>query len=63
MDVSTSFGVVRVYHFAGPPGDREVPVVLLHGHFASSLMWQLNLKKLLEKYPVYTLDFPGKVSG
>lgn len=28
LDVSTSFGVVRVYDYAGPQGDREVPVVL-----------------------------------
>lgn len=57
LDLSTSYGTVRVYHFAGPTGR---PVVLLPGRNASTPMWGANLPGLLAHRQVFTVDLLGE---
>ncbi len=56
-DLKTSFGVVRVYEYLPKHGQGATPMVLFHGHYASSLMWEPNLKAFIDIMPVYLLDF------
>lgn len=57
-DVSTSFGVVRVYRFTGLP--ERAPVVLLPGRNASTPMWRVNIPLLLPHRPVIGVDMLGE---
>jgi pimeloyl-ACP methyl ester carboxylesterase len=58
IDVSTSFGNVRVYRFDGP--SQGTPVVLLPGRNASTPMYGDNLPPLLERRTVYCVDLLGE---
>lgn len=64
LDLRTSFGVVRLYRFAGATESKESggvpPVVLLPGTLASTPMWGANLPSLLEVSSVYALDMIGE---
>jgi pimeloyl-ACP methyl ester carboxylesterase len=57
-DLSTGFGVVRVYRFAGQ-GDG-VPVLLLPGRNGPTPAYATNLPPLLEHRDVYCLDLLGE---
>ncbi len=56
-DVKTMFGVVRVYEYLPKERQEATPLVFFHGHYASSLMWEPNLKAFLGSAPIYLLDF------
>ena len=58
LDVSTTFGTVRVYRFGPLPTER--PVVLLPGRNASTPMWADNLPGLLVRRTVYCVDLLGE---
>ena len=58
-DVRTSFGVVRVYRFAGAQ-PRKAPLVLLPGRASASPVWADNLPALLRLRSVYTIDLLGE---
>jgi pimeloyl-ACP methyl ester carboxylesterase len=58
LDVRTSFGVVRIYRYAGT-GAAE-PLVLLPGRASASPVWADNLPSLLRLADVYTLDLLGE---
>lgn len=58
FDVSTSFGTVRAYRFAGP--DIGAPAVLLPGRNASTPMYLTNLGPLLAHRTVYGIDLLGE---
>ncbi|MFS0704544.1 alpha/beta fold hydrolase [Cellulomonas sp. 179-A 9B4 NHS] len=58
-DVRTSFGVVRVYRFAGT-ADRATPLVLLPGTASGTPVWADNLPSLVEVADVYALDLLGE---
>lgn len=59
LDVRTTFGIVRVYRFAGAePG--EPPLVLLPGTVSASPVWADNLPSLLRLRTVYTVDLLGE---
>ncbi len=58
-DINTSFGEVRVYLFVKEGLKTKPPLVLLHGHYASSIMWQPNLYAFMEEGPVYAEDLVG----
>lgn len=61
IDLRTSFGVVRLYRWAGTgSGTGTPPVVLLPGTSASTPMWADNLPSLLEVADVYALDMIGE---
>lgn len=57
LDVSTSFGQVRVYRYGPSTG---APLVLLHGFMGSGAMWVSNIAGLAESNPVYVLDQLGQ---
>ena len=59
-DVKTSFGTVRVYYYVNELSKMNVPLLLLHGRYTSSLMWKENLPAFMEKYPVYMIDIIGE---
>jgi pimeloyl-ACP methyl ester carboxylesterase len=59
LDVRTSFGVVRVYRFAGAQ-PRKAPLVLLPGRASASPVWADNLPALLKLRSVYTIDLLGE---
>jgi pimeloyl-ACP methyl ester carboxylesterase len=58
FDVTTSFGTVRAYRFAGP--DTGSPVVLLPGRNACTPMYKTNLDALLNLRTVYGIDLLGE---
>ncbi|WJK43199.1 alpha/beta hydrolase [Solwaraspora sp. WMMA2056] len=58
-DVRTSYGVVRLYHFAGAEPDAN-PLLLLPGRTAASPVWADNLPALLRLRSVYTIDLLGE---
>lgn len=58
MDVRSSFGVVRVYRFAGT-GEAS-PMLLLPGTASSTPVWADNMPSLLALGDVYTLDLLGE---
>jgi pimeloyl-ACP methyl ester carboxylesterase len=59
LDVRTSFGVVRVYRFAGAQ-TTKAPLVLLPGRASASPVWADNLPALLKLRSVYTIDLLGE---
>lgn len=46
------------YELVGKPGD-DMPLVLLHGMFASRRMWDLNRTALAARFPLVLVDLPG----
>jgi pimeloyl-ACP methyl ester carboxylesterase len=59
IDVRTSYGVVRLYHFAGA-SPTATPLLLLPGRAAASPVWADNLPSLLRVRSVYTVDLLGE---
>ena len=59
LDVRTSYGVVRLYRFAGAEPDAD-PLLLLPGRAAASPVWADNLPALLRLRSVYTIDLLGE---
>jgi pimeloyl-ACP methyl ester carboxylesterase len=59
LDVRTSYGIVRVYHFAGAAPDED-PLVLLPGRASASPIWADNLPSLLRLRSAYTVDLLGE---
>lgn len=57
LDVSTTYGRVRVYRY-GP--DDGVPIVLLHGRAGTTVMWERNIPGLASTHPVYAIDSLGE---
>jgi len=62
IDIETSFGLARVYHFGEEKNKDKTPLVLLHGHYASSYMWFLNIPEFMKDRPVYAFDIIGESS-
>jgi pimeloyl-ACP methyl ester carboxylesterase len=62
LDIRTSFGVVRLYHFAGTgPADADAtPLLLLPGRAAPSPVWADNLPALRQLRSVYAVDLLGE---
>lgn len=60
VDVRTSFGVVRLYHFAGGADPAAAPLLLLPGRASASPVWADNLPSLLRQRSVYTVDLLGE---
>ena len=61
LDVRTTYGIVRLYRFAGAEPDRA-PLVLVPGRAAASPLWADNLPDLLRLRTVYTIDLLGEPS-
>ncbi len=57
IDVSTTYGHVRVYRY-GP--DAGTPIVLLHGRAGTTVMWEQNIPGLAATHPVYAIDVLGE---
>ena len=58
LDIRTSFGVVRVYRFAGRRAGA--PLFLLPGTQSSTPIWADNMPSLLAHRSVYTVDLLGE---
>lgn len=59
LDLRTSYGIVRVYRFAGVHDD-EHPLLLLPGRAAGTPMWADNLPSLLRQRSAYVVDLLGE---
>jgi pimeloyl-ACP methyl ester carboxylesterase len=59
QDLRTSFGIVRVYRFAGAHDD-QAPLLLLPGTSSGAPMWASNLPGLLRSRSVYVIDLLGE---
>ena len=59
LDLRTSYGFVRVYHFPGAAPDAA-PLLLLPGRASASPVWADNLPSLLRVRSVYTVDLLGE---
>jgi pimeloyl-ACP methyl ester carboxylesterase len=57
LDVSTTYGQVRVYRYG--PGDGA-PIVLLPGRAGTTVMWERNIPGLAAAHPVYAIDPLGE---
>jgi pimeloyl-ACP methyl ester carboxylesterase len=59
LDVRTTYGIVRLYRFAGAdPGGT--PLVLVPGRASASPLWADNLDDLVRLRTVYTMDLLGE---
>jgi pimeloyl-ACP methyl ester carboxylesterase len=58
-DVRTSYGIVRIYRFAGAHDDLP-PLLLLPGRAAPTPVWADNLPGFLALRSVYTVDLLGE---
>ncbi|MEC9326164.1 MAG: alpha/beta hydrolase [Actinomycetota bacterium] len=58
LDIRTSFGVVRVYRFAG--ARRGAPLFLLPGARSGTPVWANNMPSLLAHRSVYAVDLLGE---
>ena len=58
-DVSTSYGVVRVYEWSTPETENQPPVVLLPGRASGVPMWSTNLPGFAESRRVLAFDALG----
>ena len=59
LDISTDFGVVRVYEWRTKQTQLATPIVLLPGRSAGVPMWVNNLPDFVAKRPVYAMDALG----
>jgi pimeloyl-ACP methyl ester carboxylesterase len=59
LDLRTSYGFVRVYHFRGAQPEAA-PLLLLPGRASASPVWADNLPSLLRVRGVYTVDLLGE---
>jgi pimeloyl-ACP methyl ester carboxylesterase len=59
VDVRTSYGVVRLYHFAGAD-QAAAPLLLLPGRASASPVWADNMPALLRVRSAYTVDLLGE---
>lgn len=59
LDVRTTYGVVRLYHFTGADPTAE-PLLLLPGRAAASPVFADNIPALLRSRSVYTIDLLGE---
>lgn len=59
LDVRTTYGIVRVYRFAGADDDRP-PLLLVPARAGPTPVWADNLPGLLAHRSVYTLDLLGE---
>jgi pimeloyl-ACP methyl ester carboxylesterase len=59
LDVRTTYGIVRLYRFAGA-GPGRAPLVLVPGRASASPLWAGNLDELLRLRTVYTMDLLGE---
>ncbi|MGW3282154.1 alpha/beta fold hydrolase [Nocardia rhamnosiphila] len=61
LDVRTSYGIVRVYRYAGPEGTGErEPFLLLPGTRSGAPVFADNMPGLLAQRAVYALDLLGE---
>ena len=56
MDVPGEFGTTRVQICGAPDGS---PLVLLHGHGATSAVWFANIEELAQTHRIYAVDQLG----
>ena len=59
LDISTDFGVVRVYEWITEQTKGTTPIVFLPGRLAGVPMWVNNLPDFVTKRPVYAMDALG----
>lgn len=59
LRVPSRFGITHVV--VSGPTDAP-PLVLLHGYWATSTMWSINIADLTRKYRVYAVDVMGQPS-
>lgn len=59
FNVSTDYGIVRVYEWATGQTNSATPIVLIPGYTSGVPMWKSNLSDLIVKHPVYALDALG----
>jgi pimeloyl-ACP methyl ester carboxylesterase len=59
LDLRTSYGIVRVYHFTGAEPGRP-PLLLLPGRASATPVWADNLPSLLQVRSVYAVDLLGE---
>jgi hypothetical protein len=59
VDVRTSYGVVRLYHFTGADPDAA-PLLLLPGRTSATPVWADNMPTLLRVRSAYTIDLLGE---
>lgn len=59
LDISTSYGSVRVYEWVNDQTRSADPIVLIPGYTSGVPMWQENLPALAAKHPVYAMDALG----
>jgi pimeloyl-ACP methyl ester carboxylesterase len=59
LDLRTTFGIVRVYRFAGEHDD-QAPLLLLPGTSSGAPVWSSNLPSLLRIRSVYAIDLLGE---
>jgi pimeloyl-ACP methyl ester carboxylesterase len=62
IDINTSFVRARVYRFGEEENEGKTPLVLIHGHYASSYMWFLNIPAFMKDRTVYAFDMIGEPS-
>ncbi|MBE3558098.1 MAG: hypothetical protein IMW89_02600 [Ktedonobacteraceae bacterium] len=55
-EITTDFGIVRVYSFVKKENAHKAPIVLLPGRSASTPTWESNIREFLEERPVYSID-------
>lgn len=60
LDIRTSYGFVRLYHFSGGTDPAAAPLLLLPGRASASPVWADNLPSLLRLRSVYTVDLLGE---
>ncbi len=59
LDIATRFGNTHVI-ISGP--EDAPPLVLLHGHLATSTMWTANIPDFAKEHRVYAIDVMGQPS-
>jgi pimeloyl-ACP methyl ester carboxylesterase len=59
LDISTDFGVVRVYEWITEKTQVATPIILLPGRSAGVPMWLNNLPDFVTERPVYAMDALG----
>ncbi|HUC89267.1 MAG TPA: alpha/beta hydrolase [Patescibacteria group bacterium] len=59
LDITTSYGTIRVYEFTNNQNANSTPIVLLPGRSSGVPMWAKNLAGLARQRTVYALDALG----